>query len=88
MLPRAAYAAFTLSVVKWRATIRGAMNRAEAEAAGRAVDSLLNYETVKYFNAEQHEARRWGAEWAADAPCSLACDERLSCNRCTRLGAV
>jgi ABC-type transport system involved in Fe-S cluster assembly fused permease/ATPase subunit len=53
-----AYAAFTLSVTHWRAAIRGAMNRAEAEAAGRAVDSLLNYETVKYFNAEKHEARR------------------------------
>jgi ABC-type transport system involved in Fe-S cluster assembly fused permease/ATPase subunit len=34
------------------------MNRAESEAAGRAVDSLINYETVKYFNAEGQEAAR------------------------------
>lgn len=57
----AAYAAFTLSVTSWRSSFRRAMNRAEAEAAGRAVDALLNYETVKCFGAEKHEAQRWGA---------------------------
>ncbi len=35
------------------------MNRAESEANNRAVDSLINYETVKYFNNEQHEQRRY-----------------------------
>lgn len=56
----AAYAAFTLSVTQWRTAFRKTMNRAESEAAGRSVDSLINYETVKYFNAEAHEQRRWG----------------------------
>ena len=36
-------------------------NRAESEASSRAVDSLINYETVKYFNNERHEVRQWSA---------------------------
>ncbi|KIZ04396.1 ATP-binding cassette, subfamily B, bacterial [Monoraphidium neglectum] len=51
----AAYIAFTFS---WRTEFRRTMNRAEAEANSRALDSLLNYETVKYFGNEQHELRR------------------------------
>lgn len=35
------------------------MNRAESQASSRAIDSLINYETVKYFNNEEHEQRRW-----------------------------
>lgn len=38
------------------------MNRAESEAGSRAIDSLINYETVKYFNAEAHEVRVAGWE--------------------------
>lgn len=40
------------------------MNRAESEASSRAIDSLINYETVKYFNNEAHERRRWGRGWS------------------------
>lgn len=45
--------------LQWRTQFRRQMNRAEAEASSRAVDSLINYETVKYFDAEAHEQRRW-----------------------------
>jgi hypothetical protein len=43
---------------QWRTEFRKAMNRAEAEANSRALDSLLNYETVKYFGNEKHELAR------------------------------
>ncbi len=53
-----AYVAFTWSVTEWRTRVRREMNAADNEASGRAIDSLLNYETVKYFTNEEHEARR------------------------------
>ena len=49
------YAVFTLSITQWRTQFRLKMNRAENEAGNRAIDSLINYETVKYFNNEKHE---------------------------------
>ena len=54
----AAYSYFTFAVTRWRMHIRRAMNDSDNEANTKAVDSLLNYETVKYFNAELHEERR------------------------------
>ncbi|GBF89753.1 metal ABC transporter permease [Raphidocelis subcapitata] len=54
----AAYSAFTFSVTQWRTEFRRELNRAEAEANSRALDSLLNYETVKYFGNEAHELAR------------------------------
>ncbi len=56
LLTVAAYVIFTLSISKWRMNFRHAMNKYESEANGRAVDSLLNYETVKYFNNENMES--------------------------------
>ena len=53
------YTAFTLSVTEWRIKFRRRMNKADEGAATRAVDSLLNYETVKYFNAEEVEAYKY-----------------------------
>ncbi|XP_016972654.1 iron-sulfur clusters transporter ABCB7, mitochondrial isoform X1 [Drosophila rhopaloa] len=50
------YAAYTLSVTQWRTQFRVYMNQAENEAGNKAVDSLINYETVKYFNNEKYEA--------------------------------
>ena len=50
-----AYIAFTLSVTNWRMHYRHRMNRLDSSANGRAVDSLLNFETVKYFGNEQSE---------------------------------
>ena len=55
----AIYALFTIKVTEWRMKFRRQMNKADEQAATKAVDSLINYETVKYFNAEEHEARRF-----------------------------
>ncbi|GAB9464293.1 Atp-binding protein [Globisporangium polare] len=55
----AAYTTFTVVVTQWRDQIRRDMNRMENEAAGKVIDSLMNYETVKYFNNERHEADRY-----------------------------
>src|SRR5215213_9075373 len=54
-----AYIAFTRWVTEWRAKLQREMNEVDNKAIGRAVDSLLNYETVKYFGAEEREARRY-----------------------------
>jgi len=53
------YTIFTLTITEWRIKFRRQMNEADENAATRAVDSLLNYETVKYFNAEELEAERY-----------------------------
>lgn len=53
------YGAFTLAVTQWRTKFRVYMNKAENEAGNKAIDSLINYETVKYFNNEKFEAQRY-----------------------------
>ncbi|MBI2733902.1 MAG: ABC transporter ATP-binding protein/permease, partial [Aquabacterium sp.] len=53
------YIAFTVSVTQWRTRFRREMNELDSKAHTRAIDSLLNYETVKYFNNEAFEARRY-----------------------------
>jgi ATP-binding cassette subfamily B protein len=53
------YIAYTLTVTEWRIKLRRTMNESDQSANTKAVDSLLNYETVKYFNNEEHEARRY-----------------------------
>jgi ATP-binding cassette subfamily B protein len=55
----AVYIGFTRKVTDWRAQLQRQMNDVDNKAIGRAVDSLLNYETVKYFGAEEREARRY-----------------------------
>jgi ATP-binding cassette subfamily B protein len=55
----AIYIVFTRRVTEWRAALQRTLNEVDNKAIGRAVDSLLNYETVKYFNAEEREARRY-----------------------------
>ena len=54
----AAYAAFTFAVMNWRMEYRLTANRFESEANNQAVESLMNYETVKYFGSEQREINR------------------------------
>ena len=54
-----AYCYFTIRVTEWRTKFRREMNNADEKAASRAVDSLLNYETVKYFTAEAVETNRY-----------------------------
>jgi ATP-binding cassette subfamily B protein len=53
------YVAFTFSVTEWRMKFRRQMNEMDSKANTRAIDSLLNYETVKYFGNEEHEANRF-----------------------------
>jgi ATP-binding cassette subfamily B protein len=55
----ALYIGFTRVVTDWRTKLQREMNDVDNKAIGRAVDSLLNYETVKYFGAEEREARRY-----------------------------
>lgn len=54
-----AYIFFTFLVTEWRMKFRRAMNEMDSKANTSAIDSLLNYETVKYFNNEDYEARRY-----------------------------
>ncbi|MEZ5752232.1 MAG: ABC transporter ATP-binding protein/permease [Paracoccaceae bacterium] len=53
------YIWFTFAVTEWRVKIRQQMNKQDTEANQKAIDSLLNFETVKYFNAEDREAARY-----------------------------
>jgi ATP-binding cassette subfamily B protein len=53
------YTWFTFAITRWRIQFRRDMNQSDQDANTKAVDSLLNYETVKYFNNEQHETRRF-----------------------------
>ena len=65
-----AYIVFTVKLSNWRIDIRRAVNENDSAANTRAVDSLLNYETVKYFNNEAWEARRYDEQmvkWEAVA---------------------
>lgn len=62
LLSLTAYVVFTVKVSNWRIDIRRRANDADSSANTRAVDSLLNYETVKYFNNEEYEARRYDTQ--------------------------
>jgi ATP-binding cassette subfamily B protein len=53
------YVWFTFAITRWRIQFRRDMNQSDQDANTKAVDSLLNYETVKYFNNEEHETRRF-----------------------------
>ena len=66
----AVYALFTVAISNWRINYRHTMNRLDSEANTHAFDSLINYETVKYFNNEQLELTRYDktlSEWEAMA---------------------
>ncbi len=74
----AAYIAFTRWVTDWRNQIRREMNDVDNRAIGRAVDSLLNYETVKYFTAEEREARRYDEAMSAYAGAAVKNETSLA----------
>ena len=76
----AGYIAWTMTVTEWRIKFRRAMNEANNEANTKSVDSLLNYETVKYFGNEAHEERRFDA--------GLRCYETASVKSKTSLGLL
>ncbi len=60
----AAYLAWTFTATNWRMSIRRSMNESDTDANTKAIDSLLNYETVKYFGAEVREAQRYDKSMA------------------------
>jgi ABC-type transport system involved in Fe-S cluster assembly fused permease/ATPase subunit len=67
---------------QWRTRFRREMNKAESAASSRAIDSLINYETVKYFNAEEHEQRRWdggSGGWLCLVRLAMEVAELLGC---------
>ncbi len=61
----AVYIVFTLAVTEWRMKYRRTMNEMDSKANTRAIDSLLNYETVKYFGNEDFEAKRYDENLSA-----------------------
>ncbi|GAA4750330.1 ABC transporter ATP-binding protein/permease [Sphingomonas daechungensis] len=74
----AVYIAFTRKVTDWRAQIQRDMNEVDNKAIGRAVDSLLNYETVKYFGAEEREAKRYDEAISAFAKAAVRNETSLA----------
>ena len=58
------YVTYTFKITEWRVQIRRRMNEQDTDANQKAVDSLLNFETVKYFNAEEREVRRYDESMA------------------------
>jgi len=74
----AAYIWFTFAVTRWRIQFRREMNQSDQDANTKAVDSLLNYETVKYFNNEAHETRRFDRSMERYANASIQAQTSLS----------
>ncbi len=73
-----AYIAFSRGVTEWRSQLQREMNDVDNLAIARAVDSLLNYETVKYFGAEEREARRYGEAMRAFARAAVRNETSLA----------
>lgn len=73
-----AYAAITRWITEWRSALREKMNRLDSQAMSRAVDSLLNYETVKYFGAEDRELARYGQAARAYANAAITSENSLA----------
>ncbi len=74
----AVYIAYTLLVTEWRLKFRRQMNEEDAKANTRAIDSLLNFETVKYFGNEDHEARRYDVSLRAYEKASVKSQTSLA----------
>ena len=72
-----AYIWVTRAITEWRTKLREQMNRLDGQALSRAVDSLLNYETVKYFNAEPREEARYAQATRAYAAAAVKSENSL-----------
>ena len=77
-LSLAGYIAFTVTVTNWRIAIRRAVNEIDSAANTKAVDSLINYETVKYFNNEAWEAERYNNDLKKWEEASIRSQNTLS----------
>jgi ATP-binding cassette subfamily B protein len=73
-----AYIWFTFAITRWRIQFRREMNQSDQDANTKAVDSLLNYETVKYFNNEAHETRRFDKSMERYSRASIQAQTSLS----------
>ena len=74
----AAYSWFTVAITRWRIAFRREMNQSDTDANTKAVDSLLNFETVKYFNNEKHETRRYDVSMEKYSKASIQSQTSLS----------
>ena len=74
----ACYITFTVAVTEWRTQFRKQMNELDSSAHSRAIDSLLNYETVKYFNNENFEANRYDENLAKYRKAAIKSQRTLS----------
>jgi ABC-type transport system involved in Fe-S cluster assembly fused permease/ATPase subunit len=74
----AAYTWFTFAITRWRIAFRREMNQSDTDANTKAVDSLLNFETVKYFNNEGHETRRFDSSMEKYSAASIQSQISLS----------
>lgn len=72
-----AYIALTRWITEWRTKLRAQMNDMDGQALSRAVDSLLNYETVKYFGAEAREQKRYASATTAYAEAAIRSENSL-----------
>jgi len=72
------YVWFTFAITRWRIQFRRDMNQSDQDANTKAVDSLLNYETVKYFNNEGHETRRFDRSMERYAKASIQAQTSLA----------
>lgn len=72
------YIAFTLAITDWRVKFRRTMNQKDSEANTKAIDSLLNFETVKYFGNEEHEYSRYDAALAGYESAAVQSQTSLS----------
>jgi ATP-binding cassette subfamily B protein len=74
----AIYVTYTFKVTEWRVKLRRQMNDQDTDANQKAIDSLLNFETVKYFNAETREAGRYDGAMAAYETAAVKTGQSLS----------
>lgn len=74
----AGYITFTLLVTEWRLKFRRKMNEKDTEASTKSIDSLLNYETVKYFGNEAHEYKRFDESLAGYEEAAVKSQSSLS----------
>jgi len=84
----AAYIGFTVTITDWRTQFVRRANALDSEAYGRAIDSLLNYETVKYFGNERYEAARYDASLAEWERVALQSQRSLGLLNAAQAGTI